>query len=241
MTTNLMISHLTEQQDIILKGINKLFIGKTYLEEWGVEIKLSFHKPGRPPKKPNYRGISMTSCIYKLMERMVSSRFTWLMVKNEKYNPGQSGFRKGKSTMDAICQLVINVQKAIKEKKHLTAIFFDLEKAYDVTWWAEVIKLLLNMGIRDQNLAFLKNFLNNRFFVRIGYSISPEKEQEEEIPQESVLSAICFALAINDITDKLTKETKRSLYVDDLLIYITAKKVNLSDRSLQNSISQLEE
>ena len=72
--------------------------------------------------------------------------------KNEKYNPAQLGFRKGKSTMDAICQLVTNVQKAMKEKKHLTAIFFDLEKAYDTTWRAEVIKPLLNMGIRDQTL-----------------------------------------------------------------------------------------
>ena len=143
--------------------------------------------------------------------------------------------------MDAICQLVTNVQKAMKEKKHLTAIFFDLEKAYDTTWRAEVIKPLLNMGIRDQTLAFFKNFLNNRrFVVRIGDSTSAEKEQKEGIPQGSVLSVICFALAINDITDKLPKEIKRSIYVDDLVIYATAKKGNLSDRLLQNCISLLE-
>ena len=243
MITNLMISHLTEeQQDVLLKGINKLFIEKTYLEEWGVEIKLPFHKQGKDPKNSSsYRGISLTSCICKLMERMVSNRFTWFMEKNEKYNPAQSGFRKCKSTMDAICQLVTNVQKAMKEKKHLTAIFFDLEKAYDTTWRAEVIKPLLNMGIRDQTLAFFKNFLNNRrFVVRIGDSTSAEKEQKEGIPQGSVLSVICFALAINDITDKLPKEIKRSIYVDDLVIYATAKKGNLSDRLLQNCISLLE-
>ena len=51
MIANLMISHLTEeQQDVLLKGINKLFIEKTYLEEWGVEIKLPFHKQGKDPK-----------------------------------------------------------------------------------------------------------------------------------------------------------------------------------------------
>ena len=84
MITNLMISHLTEeQQDVLPKGINKQFIGKTYLEDWGVEIKLPFHKPGKDPKNSSsYRGISLTSCICKLMERMVSNRFTWFMEKN---------------------------------------------------------------------------------------------------------------------------------------------------------------
>ena len=42
------------------------------------------------------------------------------------------------------------------------------------------------MGIRDQTLAFFKNFLNNRSVVRIGDSTSTEIEQEEGIPKGSV-------------------------------------------------------
>ena len=111
------------------------------------------------------------------MERMVSNQFTWFMEKNEKYNPAQSGFRKGISTIDGVCQLVTNVQNAMKEKKNLTAIFFDLEKMYDTTWRAEVIKPLPNMGIGDRTLTFFKNFLKNRrFVVKIGDSTSAEKE-----------------------------------------------------------------
>ena len=71
--------------------MNRLFIEKSYLEAWGVETKLPFQKPGKDTKNPsNYRGISLTSCICKLMERMVENRFMWFMEK--KYNPAQSSF-----------------------------------------------------------------------------------------------------------------------------------------------------
>ena len=86
-----MLSYLTEEQrEIVLKGINKLFREEQYLEEWGVEIKLPFRKPGKNPKDPsNYRGISLTSSIGKLMERMVSNRITWFLEKNEILDPAQ--------------------------------------------------------------------------------------------------------------------------------------------------------
>ena len=57
---------------------------------------------------------------------MESNRFTYFLEK--KINSAQSGFRKAKSTMDDICQLLTNVHKAMKERKHLTAVFFDLKK-----------------------------------------------------------------------------------------------------------------
>ena len=52
---------------------------------------------------------------------------------------------------------------------------------------------------------------------------------------------ICFTLAINNITVNLPEDIKFSLHVDDLVIYIEAKKRNFSDRLLQRGISSLEE
>ena len=45
--------------------------------------------------------------------------------------PTQSGFRKGRSTTDQLVRLESFVREAFIQKQHATAIFFDLEKAYD--------------------------------------------------------------------------------------------------------------
>jgi len=44
--------------------------------------------------------------------------------------PNQYGFRKGRSTLDALVKLETDVKKAIAVKERLVAVYFDMEKAY---------------------------------------------------------------------------------------------------------------
>ena len=46
-------------------------------------------------------------------------------------------------------------------KKHLVAIFFDLEKAYDTTWKYKVLEDLYKFGLRGALPCFIKNFMEN--------------------------------------------------------------------------------
>ena len=45
-----------------------------------------------------------------------------------------------------------SVKKGYAEEKHVTALFFDLEKTYDSAWRYGILKDLHRMGIRE-NLA----------------------------------------------------------------------------------------
>ena len=68
------------------------------------------------------------------MERMVNNRLVWYLERNKIITPTQSGFRKGRSTTGQLVCLESFVREAFIQKQHATAIFFDLEKAYDTTW-----------------------------------------------------------------------------------------------------------
>ena len=143
---------------------------------------------------------------------MINQRLMWFLEKNNFLCPQQSGFRKNKSTMDSLAQLTSYIEKGFHNKKHTVAVFFDLEKAYDTVWRAEILNSLYEMGLRGNLPNFLENFLTNRqFCVRIGASHSEYVKQEEGLPQGSVLSVTCFAIAINDIVKQLSTEVQCTL------------------------------
>lgn len=64
--------------------------------------------------------------------------------------PYQYGFRQRRSTLDALIKLESDVKKAIIMKEDLVAVYFDIEKAYDMMWKE---RLLLKLGkIEERNL-----------------------------------------------------------------------------------------
>ena len=104
------------------------------------------------------------------------------------------------STIDALTQLTCHIEKGFKEKKHTVAVFFDLEKAYDTIWRAEILNYMYEIGLGGNLPAFAEGFLSSReFCVRVGVSHSEYFVQEEGLPQGSVLSVNLFAIAINEI------------------------------------------
>ena len=110
-----MIKNLTTPaKHTLLKALNKLWEARVYPEQWSKEIKLPFLKPGKDPNLPSsYRPISLTSCICKLFERMVNHRLMWFLEKNNILCPEQLGFRKHRSTIDALTKLTCHIEKGV--------------------------------------------------------------------------------------------------------------------------------
>ena len=110
-------------------------------------------------------------------------------------------------------------QEPTFKKEHCVAIFFDLEKAYDTTWKYGIMKDLHDIGLRDRLPNFISNFLSDRSFnVRIGSTLSDTFEQEQGVPQGSIISPTLFNIKINNIV-KCVNDTDSSLYVDDFGIF----------------------
>ena len=124
-----------------------------------------------------------------------------------------SGIKK--STTDHLIRLETTIPDVFIRKEHLTAIFFDLEKVYNTMWKYGLMIDQRNLGIKGRLPHFIKD---RKFKIRNGSTLSDEKNQEEGIPQGSVLSVTLFSIKINNITKCLSPRVDGSLYVDDLLI-----------------------
>ena len=152
----------------------------------------------------------------------------------------QFGFRKDRSTLDPLLRLSSHIQHGFSNRCQTIGVFFDLEKAYDTTWKYGIIKRFHEMGIRGKMLNFIHSFLSDRYIkVRVGNILSNPYELEEGVPQGSVLSVTCFAVAINSIVNSVSPPVKSSLFVDDLAIYVTSYDAVAACNFLQKSINEI--
>ena len=101
----------------------------------GLAIILAFVKPGKDKfLAASYRPIALTSCLCKLMEKMVNARLVWYLEKKGILSPIQCGFRRMHSTTDVLVRLESSICEAFASKEHHVTVFFYLEKAYDTAW-----------------------------------------------------------------------------------------------------------
>ena len=104
----------------------------------GKLLLFPFPKPGKDPLNPsNYRPIALTSCLCKIMERMVKNRLVWYLEVNDILTKFQASFRKNRSANDQLVHFESLLRDAFINKDHVVSIFFELEKAYNTalkTW-----------------------------------------------------------------------------------------------------------
>ena len=79
----------------------------------------------------NYRHFTLSSCVYKTLERMINARLIWYLESNNLRTEYQSGFRSRRSPIDHLIQLETFIREASIKKEHLVTVFFGLEKAYN--------------------------------------------------------------------------------------------------------------
>ncbi|XP_023312337.1 uncharacterized protein LOC111692524 [Anoplophora glabripennis] len=137
-------------------------------------------------------------------------------------------------------QLETIIQNNFAKRNHTVAVFFDIVKAYDMVWKFNILRSIHNWDIRGNLAYFIKSFLENRSLrVRLGVSVSELRHVENGIPQGSTLSVVLFAIAINNLVSTLNPEIGRMLYVDDLVLFYSAKHMQDIERTLQKAINDI--
>ncbi len=240
---NEMVKHLSENSlYIVLSLFNKLWESGKLPADWKHGVIVPIAKPGKDHTQPNnYRPIALTSNLCTLMERMVMSRLVHVIEKKNLLSSYQSGFRKGRNTMDSVLCLEAEIRKAQVNKEVLVGVFFDVEKAYDMMWKEGLLLKLERMDIKGRMYNWIKSFLFKRSIqVRVGSAFSQIYPVENGTPQGRVSSPILFNLMINDIFTQIDMGIGRSLYADDGALWKRGCNVGHVEKCMQTAVNIVE-
>ena len=158
----------------------------------------------------------------KIYEKILLARLFFHTPENSLIHPQQFGFRKGKSTINALFH-IFNTYKSAANSKYVCAIFLDIEKAFDAAWWRKIFLELSLLDIPPNLLTALRNFLADRRVILTQGGLDHQKVLSRGCPQGSVLSPILWNILVNSLL-KLPLPTNCSItaYADDITLLISA-------------------
>ena len=193
-------------------------------------------KKGSRSDPANYRPISLTSVVCKLMEKIIKDELMEYLVKNNLINKQQHGFVYKKACNTNLLETLDLMTKLLSNKEAFDLLLLDFAKAFDKVAHKRLNLKLSGYGICGKLLIWLKSFLTDRKQrVILGEFLSNWGKVSSGVIQGSVLGPLLFILFINDLVDYIINKTK--LFADDTKII--AKTNNDPDSCLQKDIDNV--
>lgn len=166
---------------------------------------------------------------------MVKNRLQWWLEHEGKMPASQGGFMKGKSCANNVTQLVLDVDTAFAEKKHVLAAFLDVKGAFDNVDPRAMANKLADLGC-PSNLVSFTIFLTQHRFIFSEINPDCPREKFGGVTQRGVLSPLLFALTVKDITEGLSKSVEVSQFADHITLFVKTTSPDWASKLLERSI-----
>ena len=191
-------------------------------------IIVPLYKKPNSKQIDNIRPISLLSVFSKIFEKCMKVRLVNYLHSIIFQNIAQFGFTKGKSTEDALINVVNKIHESMNNGKKTTGLFVDFRKAFDLVKFDLLLKKMENAGIRGVALQWFTSFLIGRTQqVKIGNFLSTPRIVKSGVPQGSVISATLFLIFINDLLQQRFSGTVWAFADDIALLYSNKNKQEL--------------
>jgi retron-type reverse transcriptase len=135
-------------------------------------------------------------------------------------------------------RLTDNVTLNFNNNMSTTAVFLDIEKAFDTLWHPGLQYKLSKMEFSSNLIKLISSSLSKRRFrVSVEGEMSTLRDIKAGVPQGSVLSPTLYNLFINELPQ--TAGVNLALFADDTSLYATEHKEAYVLRKLQRGLSSM--
>jgi hypothetical protein len=201
---------------------NNLLRQNEFPEDWKRTALVLIDKPKKSSEEETkYRPICLISALGKVYENLINKRLMEDIEQCGGLGRKQFGFRKNRSTVDAIEEVLSTVRGVNGEKPEWSAlILVDVKNAFNTASWELIVKKLEKRQISRYLLNIIKKYLSGR---RVSLDRSTSEEIGGGVPQGSVLGPTLWNILYDDVMEIEAPEgVSMVCYADDLAIVVTA-------------------
>ena len=181
----------------------------------------------------------MTNLFGKNLEKLVHKHLLGYFIDHGIISDRQYGFLPGKSTHEAIFDLVKHVYSSINNKKLMGMLFLDISKAFDCIIHERLFLKLAAIGCNDILLTWFRSYLRHTQILLYNNVESSSLNVATGIGQGTILGPLIFIFYMNDVVDKLYY-VKLSMYADDCVLYLSANNWPRLRIKLQEDLDRFE-
>jgi len=211
-------SYLLKINEAMVEPMTLLFKKSLLLgqvpNDWKSANITAIFKAGDKKKPCNYRPVSLTSNICKIMESIIKEEIVQHLERNALLASSQHGFCKQKSCLTNLLEYFQTVVKILDDGHPVDVVYLDFQKAFDKVPHERLLMKLEAHGVSGKVHSWIKDWLKGRKQrVVVDGQSSTWTEVTSGVPQGSVLGPILFIIYVNDLGDGLSCKTLK--FADD--------------------------
>lgn len=223
---------------------NRSMYTSTYPPSWKTVNITPVYKSGDREICSNYRPIAITSCVSRIMERILAKKFLMFLRHKRFFNLTQHGFLPGSSVETASLVHLNFITSVLDNGMSADVVYLDFAKAFDTVPHYRLLQKLDMCGVHGRLHDWLSDYLHDRHMVvsMNGHRSNP-RQITSGVIQGSVLGPLLFLVYINDVDDCVSSSTIIK-YADDIKLAIALPKEDVlslrASRTLQNDLSNIQ-
>lgn len=238
-----MLSNLSlDSKMVLLHILNNIWLNNEDIpRDWNNYIIIPILKPNKPPEKwDSYRPISLASCVLKTYERLIKNRLEHWMEHNKLFPTTQYGFRRGNSTYDNVANLVTDIFLSFTKSNSVSAVFLDIQRAYDNVHFNLLVDKMSILGIPVQVINNICNlYCHRNIFIRINNNLIGPRTASFGLPQGSILSPILYIIYTYDLEKLVDPNIRLLQFADDVCIYTETRDINICNKRLHHALTEV--